>query len=106
MKTNGDIAAFLERKLWVLNKDHAGIRNPAASGSEKVKAAAERYNAKISNQLGFDGIEMSEQELKQLRVQIPAAFKDKPVTYTATANHLFADGSLAGQTEFGIDVIL
>jgi hypothetical protein len=99
------ICDFLERKLMLLNKTTKVTVNNS-SGAARVKAAMERHNNNINSQLGFDGVELSKEELAQMKIAIPAAFKDKPVMYEATASHFFGDGKLAGQTHFGIEVIL
>jgi len=101
------IDLFIKSKLEELNQQYS-VSNVAVSEANsiaRVKSAMEKANRNL-DKVSFDGIEMSREELAQMKIQIPAAFKNKPVRYEATASHFFGDGSLAGKTSFSIDVIL
>ena len=109
MNNSNDIASFIARKLAALNHEHRGIPNIAANEEAaicRVKTSMEKYNAYVSSDIGFEGVELSPEELAQMRIAIPSAFKDKPVVYEATANYFWGNGALAKQVAFAIEVNL
>jgi hypothetical protein len=104
MKT---ISEHIANRLAALNASHPGIKNVAASneaGIQKVRDAMERTNKNL-DKMSFEGVELSKDEIAQIKLKVPDAFKNKPVMYEAVANHYFGDGSLAGKTKFSIEVI-
>jgi len=98
------IAEFLKRKLLLLH-EHPPISRANKDGPAKVRQAMENHNRHITNNLGFEGIDLSPEELAEMKIAVPAALKDKPVTYTATANYYWGDGELAKQVDFAVEVI-
>jgi hypothetical protein len=109
MKTK-TIADFIEAHLRKINAENiVKVYTNENSAITRVREAAERYNAQLNNNMGFEGITLSEDDLQKIKVEIPTAFKKSQMFEAiGTKNHFFGDGSFAGQTKtkFAIEVIL
>jgi hypothetical protein len=98
-----NIASFIEACLKQLSKSGRKIAYPSETNHlERVRKAIENANSKVS--ILIDDTEFSAEDLAQMKIAMPDAFKEKPVHYECVASQDLG-GGFKQMICFGIEVI-
>src|ERR1700761_1265310 len=98
------ISDVIQHHLEKWNRQYA-IKNRQADVGAHVRAAIERANDNLAK-ISFEGVQLSKEELEQMKIKIPDTLKGKPVLMESVAHFNWPDGDFMKETKFGIEVVI
>jgi len=94
------ISDVIQHHLNKWNKEYI-VKVNHSDAATRVRQAMEKLNHNIEK-MSVEGIELSAEDLAQMKIKIPEALKGKQVSYESVANYHLDDGAF--QLKFGVDV--